>query len=310
MILWALLLAAVSQQASTVSTDVRSAIAAGDLSRAAAIVATARSTAGDTPDIIEADAVVALGALGAGDLGRALDLARHARELAVRTLAGRRVDSDAHLAIALATAIEVEAQSTAKRGDRAAALSFLNSQLAAYQNTSIHKKIQKNINLLTLEGHPAPPLALTESIGPKPQTLNELKGKVVLLFFWAHWCPDCKAESPILADIAAKYQNRGLVVVAPTQRYGYVAGGADAPPDEELRYIVTIRDTYYPFLANVAVPVSEANHKRYGVSSTPTLVVLDRRGVVKLYHPGKMTASELETTIEPLLQDVRNPTAR
>jgi thiol-disulfide isomerase/thioredoxin len=142
---------------------------------------------------------------------------------------------------------------------------------------------------------------MAEYIGPKPQPLTRLKGHVVVMFFWAHWCPDCKAESPILADIAAQYQARGLAIVAPTQRYGYVAGGAQASADDELRYIVTVRDTYYPFLASIPVPVSEANHKRYGVSSTPTLVILDKNGIVRTYHPGKMTAAELRAAIDPLL---------
>ena len=132
-------------------------------------------------------------------------------------------------------------------------------------------------------------------------TAKALEGKVVILFFWAHWCPDCKAEGPILAKLYAKYQADGLAIVAPTQRFGYVAGGAPAPPDEELRYMGEVRDKYYPFLAGVPVPVSVANHQRYGVSSTPTVVILDRQGIVRLYHPGQLTEDELEARLRPLL---------
>ena len=56
-----------------------------------------------------------------------------------------------------------------------------------------------------------------------------------------------------------------------------------------------------PFLAGVPVPVSAANHLRYGVSSTPTLVILDRQGMVRLYHPGQLTEAELEAQLRPLL---------
>jgi thiol-disulfide isomerase/thioredoxin len=122
------------------------------------------------------------------------------------------------------------------------------------------------------------------------------------LFFWAHWCPDCKAESPIIAKLLDKYRAQGLAIVAPTQRYGYVAGGKNAGPDEELKYIVQIRDTYYPFLRDQPVPVSEPNHKQYGVASTPTIVLVDRQGLVRLYHPGRMTEQELETAITALLR--------
>ena len=108
-------------------------------------------------------------------------------------------------------------------------------------------------------------------------------------------------QGPILAELLAKYRTQGLAVVAPTQRFGYVAGGAPAGPDEELRYIRQVRDTYYGFLADLPVPVSEANHTLYGVSSTPTVIVVDRQGIVKLYHPGRMTKEELEQQVRPLL---------
>ena len=49
------------------------------------------------------------------------------------------------------------------------------------------------------------------------------------------------------------------------------------------------------------VPMTEQNHKRYGVSTTPTLVILDRQGIVRLYHPGMMTAAELDAVIKPFL---------
>ena len=75
-----------------------------------------------------------------------------------------------------------------------------------------------------------------------------------------------------------------------------------APPDEELRHIISVRDTYYGFLAKVPVPLSEANLKLYGVSSTPTLAILDRQGIVRLYHPGRMTEGELDAKIRPLLK--------
>jgi hypothetical protein len=127
MVLFALLFAlfGLPQRPSNVASEARAAIAAGDLNRATDLVAGARARSGDTPDTIEALAVVANGALGANQLDRAIGGAQEARQLVVRALAGRQVDSDAHLAVALGTAIEVEAQTTAGRGDRAAALAFL-----------------------------------------------------------------------------------------------------------------------------------------------------------------------------------------
>jgi len=286
----------------TLVSEVRAAIAAHDHSRAETLVASRRAAQGNTPEIIEAMSWLARGAQADGQLDRADTLAADAQRLAVAALGKRRVDEDAHLATAIGAAIEVQGFVGVARGQRSEAIAFMQRELETYRGSAIHKRIQKNINLLTLEGHPAPVLDLAESIGPRPPTAQELKGKVVVLFFWAHWCPDCKIEGPILAKLLEKYQSQGLAIVAPTQRFGYVAGGKQAPPDEELRYIVEVRDKYYPFLATQPVPVSVANHERYGVSSTPTVVILDRQGVVRLYNPGRLTEEELEAKLRPLLQ--------
>jgi thiol-disulfide isomerase/thioredoxin len=287
----------------TLISEVRAAIAAHDLARAEALVVQRRTQQGNTSEVIEAVAWLGRGALAEQQLDRAEQFAVQAQTLTLTALGSRSVDEDAKLSNALGAAIEVQAQVATARGARTDAIVFLERELKTYRRTGIAKRIQKNINLLTLEGRPAPALDLSESLGAPLDraTAGALGGKVVVLFFWAHWCPDCKVEGPILAKLFAKYQSNGLAIVAPTQRFGYVAGGKAAPPDEELLYIREIRDRFYPFLADMPVPVSVTNHERYGVSSTPTVVILDRQGIVRLYHPGQMTEEELESRLRPLL---------
>ena len=283
-----------------VISEVRAAIAASDLNRAEAVFARHRAAEGATPEVLEALSWLGRGALAAGQLDRANRHAGEAQQLAVKALGSRKMADD-HLAIALGAGIEVQAQVAARQGQRSEAIGFLQGELTKYAGTPIHLRIQKNINLLTLEGHPAPPLDISEFIGPAPQTLAQLKGKVLVMFFWAHWCPDCKMAGPILRRLLDKYQAQGLTIVAPTQRYGYGEGGAPLGRDEELRYIVRIRDQYYPFLATLSVPTSQANHALYGVSSTPTMVIADRQGIIRVYRPGTMTETDLEAQIRPLL---------
>ena len=127
-------------------------------------------------------------------------------------------------------------------------------------------------------------------MGPA-QTVS-LQGKPLVLFFWAHWCSDCKQQGPVLQRLAQQFGNQGLTILMPTQRYGYAAGGEDAKPADEAKYIGLVRKEFYGALT-AATPLSQENFKRYGCSTTPTLVLVDRAGLVRLYHPGKMSYEEL-----------------
>ncbi len=281
----------------TVVTDVETAMSRGNFPLAEAMLQSYRSQLGVTPEYLEALSWLARGDLITRQFDKADATAKETEKLALQSLATRPLDAEPHLPLALGAAIEVEAQLMTANGDRAGALALLRKDLVTYRRTSIRTRIQKNINLLTLEGRPAPALEETEFLGAKPTPLLALRGKPVLLFFWAHWCPDCKQEEHILAEIGREYAPKGLVMIAPTQRYGYVANGDEAGPADELKYIEKIRHQYYADLLNVPAPVSEANFRNYGASTTPTLVLIDRHGIVRLYHPGAMTLDELRAAL-------------
>jgi thiol-disulfide isomerase/thioredoxin len=281
-------------------TDVETAMSRGSFPLAEAILQSYKSQHGVTPEYLEALSWLARGDLITRQFDKADANAKETEKLALQSLASRPLDAEPHLPLALGAAVEVEAQVLTANGDRAGALALLRKDLITYGKTSIRTRIQKNINLLTLEGRPAPALQETEFLGAKPVSLLSLRGKPVLLFFWAHWCPDCKQEEHILVQIAREYGPKGLVMIAPTQRYGYVANGDEAGPAEELKYIDQIRHQYYADLLNVPAPVSEANFRNYGASTTPTLVLIDRHGIVRLYHPGAMTLEELREALNRL----------
>jgi thiol-disulfide isomerase/thioredoxin len=159
------------------------------------------------------------------------------------------------------------------------------------------------LNLLTLTSQSAPALATSEYLGSRPVALSQLKGSPVLLFFWAHWCGDCKYEGPIISQLSSEFASKGLTVLAPTQLYGYVARGEDAKPKDEIAYIGQVWQHYYPGLQSVPVPIGKANFTNYGASTTPTLVLVDRKGRVALYHPGLMQYDDLRSAIEKTLSN-------
>ena len=281
--------------------EVRTSIARNDFHTAAEIVQSYQSQRGATPELAEAISWLARGELARSNYDAADQYAKSGYTLATQQLAGRSVDVNENLATALGAVIEVHAQVLAERGNKAAAAQYLRTQLAKYNSTSIGPRIQKNLNLLTLQGGPAPALDETRYIGAKPPTLVSLRGKPVLMYFWAHWCVDCKAEAPILARLKSEYASKGLTLIGPTQLYGSVAQGQEAPPAAEMQYIEQVRDKYYADLRDVPVPVSAANFRSYGASTTPTLVLINRAGRVAMYHPGRMSYDELRAKIDEVV---------
>jgi thiol-disulfide isomerase/thioredoxin len=281
--------------------DVGRQLSGGNFSAAEAELRAYKGQRGATPEYLEALSWMARAAAGMSHWDQATAYARQTRTLAEQQLAKRKLDADPHLPTALGAAYEVLAQGMEEKGQHVQAIALLRTALGRYGSTSIGPRLQKNLNLLSLVGHPAPPLQDTEYLGPKPPTLASLKGSPVLLFFWAHWCADCKGEAPIIARLRQEFAPAGLVVMGPTQYYGYAAQGADAAPAQERAYIEAVRQRYYGFLLDMPVPLSKQNFKVYGASTTPTLVVLNRAGQVATYHPGAMPYDELRAAIEKVV---------
>ena len=282
-------------------SEVRDKIAKKDLAGAESLISTHVQQSGKTLESLVAHSWLGRGALGLKRYDQALEYAATTRAECLRVLEGRTLDQEAQLPTALGASIEVHAQALAGRGERSEGVRFLKTELTKWHDTSMRTRIQKNLHLLSLVGTEPPALERDEYFGPKPPSFAELKGKAVLLFFWAHWCPDCKAQGPIVEKLKEKYAERGLVVLAPTQYYGYVAAGEDAPPEKERPYIDQVRRQHYAGLVDVPAPLSQENFRVFGASSTPTLVMVDRSGSVSMYHPGTMTYEELAAEIEKAL---------
>jgi thiol-disulfide isomerase/thioredoxin len=281
--------------------QVRAALNANDIPRAEALIAEFRKINGTTPEALEAFSWLGRGALAQKKYDEAEQFALDAYDLCLDALKTRSMDAEPRLPIAIGAAMEVRAQVMAARGNRSEAVYFLRREAETYGTTSIIQRINKNINLLSLEGQPAFDTSSRESLAGIAPSLASLRGKPVVLFLWAHWCPDCKAMSPILDELRKTYAAQGLTILAPTQRYGYVANRAAAPPDQELNYIRQVRRDSYPWLDDTMVPVSGEVFTRYGVSTTPTLVFIRRDGTVLRYNPGQMTRAQIEPLIQALV---------
>jgi thiol-disulfide isomerase/thioredoxin len=287
--------------APTITADVRALIAKDDFAGAEKMLRAFISEKGVTPESLEAMSWLGRGALAKQRLDEANRFATETYGLSLKALESRKMDDEPRLPIAIGAAIEVQAHVMAAKGNRSEAVYFLQRELEDYKDTSIRARIQKNIHVLSLEGQPAPAYEVSEWVGDtRPPTLASLRGKPVMIFLWAHWCGDCKSMSKTLAQLEATYRDRGFTIVAPTQRYGYVAKRAPADSRTELAYIAAIAQEFYSGV-NWTVPVNNESFASYGTSTTPTIVLVDRQGIVRMYHPGQMTKDELEPRIRAIV---------
>jgi thiol-disulfide isomerase/thioredoxin len=281
--------------------DVRAALAQNNFSAADSELTSYRSRNGVTPEYVEAYSWMGRAALQAHQYDQATAYAKQTKSLVLDQLKQRQLDAEPHLPIALGAAIEVESQVLMARSERAQAVAVLQTALRTYGTTSIRARLQKNLNVLSFEGRAAPALRAEQFLGSKPPVLAQLKGSPVLLFFWAHWCADCKAEAPIITQLRGEFAPKGLTVLGPTRLYGYTAQVEHAAPSDELTYIDAVRHRFYSGLLDMPVPISTYNFDKYGASTTPTLVLLDRTGKVAMYHPGALPYDQLKTEIEKVV---------
>jgi thiol-disulfide isomerase/thioredoxin len=201
----------------------------------------------------------------------------------------------------LGAAIEVEGKLRAAREGRGSALRFLEEEFARAKDVALRSRIRRSVNLLSLEGQPAPDFNKTDFVGTDPPSLAALKGKPALLFLWAHWCGDCKAQAGMLGRVARKYRAQGLVVIAPTRYYGTGAENKPATPAEEKTHMAKVWAEVYAGLEGVSIPIDTDTMVRYGVSATPTYALIDRKGVVRFYSPTRLAEADLSRRIEAVL---------
>lgn len=124
----------------------------------------------------------------------------------------------------------------------------------------------------------------------RPQAFEQWRGKVVVLNFWATWCPPCRTEIPDFIKVQEKFAARGLVIVGlAIDDKDKVAAFAD---EVGINYPVLIGDTR-------AMDLAKSAGNRLG--GLPYTVILDRSGRIVGTEIGGLTGAKLEQLISPLL---------
>ena len=134
----------------------KASLSAGASSYAKQALSQYRSAHGVTPEYLEALSWLGRAELASRDYAAAEQNAEEVRKLCLDQLAHRKPDAEPSLPLALGASIEVEAEVAAAQGHRDEAVSFLRAEAKRWAGSSLEARIQKNLNLLTLEGKPAP----------------------------------------------------------------------------------------------------------------------------------------------------------
>lgn len=141
-------------------------------------------------------------------------------------------------------------------------------------------------------GQTAPAFALSDLNGKTWRLPEDLKGRVVVVRFWADWCRSCAEEMPVIEKVYDKYKDKGLVILAVNigQEKAAVA-----------KFVSRLKISY-PVLLDPGAVVT----KRYGVTGLPITFIIDRNGIIRQKILGEAGQAAFEEMVQGELGKITN----
>ncbi len=190
---------------------------------------------------------------------------------------------------------------------------------ATLRRIEVHKERMEAVKpVASLVGKPAPEWDIDAWVNGDETTQESLKGKVLLIDFWAMWCGPCIATFPHLREWREEFGDKGFEIVGVTQYYNFQwdeenkrasRAQEDVSSEEEretLESFLKHHQLKHPVLVN---PEHSEMGSEFGVRGIPHVVLVDREGVVQLVKTGagEATAEEIHAKIKELVEAQAKP---
>ena len=127
-----------------------------------------------------------------------------------------------------------------------------------------------------------------DSLTGDPVALDDYKGDVIVMNFWATWCPPCRAEMPGLNRFYETHRDDGVVILAINAQESV----------ETVRPFIDANGFTFPVLLDLHGQVAQ----QYSTRSFPTTFIIDREGTIQHVQTGEISEKELDAIVLPLLQ--------
>jgi cytochrome c biogenesis protein CcmG, thiol:disulfide interchange protein DsbE len=152
--------------------------------------------------------------------------------------------------------------------------------------------VNTELGEVRVQPSPTQPFSLT-LFGGRTLALEELRGQVVMIDFWASWCPPCRQEAPVLAQVYEEYKGKGVEFV-----------GVDIwdSRSEALKFIDRYGVTYPSGLDGKGIIAID-----YGVSGIPEKYFIDRNGLLVKKFIGPMDEAKLKQVLDEMLNERSSP---
>jgi thiol-disulfide isomerase/thioredoxin len=192
-------------------------------------------------------------------------------------------------------------------GDQAKAEEYFSAFLSKFNESPlasiprVNEMIEAAMFRLKLVGAAAPEIEGAEYIGLPKLKLSDLKGKVIMLDFLAHWCGPCIASFPETHLLKEKYEANGLVIIGLTNYYGFFGEQEKLTNADEL---AALKEFLLKRNVQFGVIVGpRANEAAYGVAGLPAAALIDRNGTVRYIKQGADYKKEIEKMIQTLVAE-------